>query len=94
MSRQLRLSVVCALAFVGMLVGLPLANYFVPEAMAVRVPGGFTLSWFLLGIGFFPAVWVIAWYFIRRSIQLERDEVRMVAERAAGGVDGRTEGKR
>ena len=36
---------------------------------------GFTLTWFLLGIGFFPAVWVISFYFIRRSIALEEEEV-------------------
>jgi hypothetical protein len=34
--------------------------------------GGFTLTWFLLGIGFFPAVWVIAYVFIKRSIALEK----------------------
>lgn len=78
MSRQLRLSVVCAMAFLGMLVGLPLANYALPELMARTLPGGFTLSWFLVGLGFFPAVWLIAWFFIRRSIRLEHDEVRAV----------------
>lgn len=54
MSRQLRLSVLCALAFLSMLVGLPLANYFLPELMARRVAGGFTLTWFILESGFFP----------------------------------------
>ena len=81
MRRQLRLSVACALSFLAMLFGLPLANYFLPELMATRVFGGFTLSWFLLGIGFFPAVWVISWVFIRRSIALEEAEVREVRER-------------
>lgn len=80
--RQLRLSAVCALAFLAMLVGLPLANYFLPELMAQRVLGGFTLSWFLLGIAFFPAVWVIAWLFIRSSIRLEQNEVREARSRA------------
>jgi uncharacterized membrane protein (DUF485 family) len=77
MTRQLRLSVACAAAFLVVLLGLPLANYFFPEAMAVRV-GGFTLAWLVLGILFFPFVWVIAWVFIRRSIALEEDEVREV----------------
>ncbi len=75
MRRQLRLSVFCAALFLVILVGLPLLNYHFPEAMAARVLGGFTWSWFLLGIGVFPAVWWIAWYFIRRSIALEREEV-------------------
>ena len=45
--------------------------------MAIRVVG-FTLSWLILGIGFFPAVWLIAWFFIRRSIALEDAEVSEV----------------
>jgi uncharacterized membrane protein (DUF485 family) len=77
MRRQLKLSVSCALAFVSVLFGLPIANYVAPEFMATRVMG-FTLSWLLLGVLFFPAVWVISWYFIRRSIWLENDEVAQV----------------
>ena len=86
MRKQLKLSIACALAFLVVLLGLPLANYFWPELMATRV-FGFTLTWFLLGIGFFPAVWCIAFYFIRRSIKLEEEEVEEVArdEREKGG---------
>jgi len=74
MRRQLRLSILCAAAFLLVLLALPLANYFWPEAMATRILG-FTLTWLILGIGFFPAVWLIAWFFIRRSIALEEAEV-------------------
>src|SRR5687767_14622374 len=74
MRKQLKLSIACALAFLVVLLGLPLANYFLPELMATRI-FGFTLTWFLLGIGFFPAVWVISFFFIRRSIALEEEEV-------------------
>ena len=77
MRRQLRLSMTCAAAFLLVLLGLPLANYFLPELMATQV-FGFTLTWLLLGIGFFPAVWLIAWLFIRRSIALEQEEVAEV----------------
>lgn len=80
MRRQLKLSIVCALSFLLVLLGLPLANYFFPEQMATRI-FGFTLTWFLLGIGFFPAVWCISFYFIKRSIALEDEEVAEV-ERA------------
>jgi len=76
MSKQRRLSIACAAAFLVVLLGLPLANYFFPELMATRV-FGFTLTWLVLGIGFFPAVWVIAWLFIRRSIALEEAEVAL-----------------
>jgi len=74
MRRQLRLSLQCAIAFLILLLGLPLANYFAPEFMAQSV-FGFTLSWFVVGIAFFPFVWVISYYFIRRSLALEADEV-------------------
>ena len=77
MRKQLKLSIACALAFLVVLLGLPLTNYFAPELLAKRI-FGFTLTWFLLGIGFFPAVWCIAFYFIRRSIALEDEEVREV----------------
>jgi uncharacterized membrane protein (DUF485 family) len=77
MRKQLKLSITCALSFLIVVLGLPLANYFVPELMAKRI-FGFTFTWFLLGIGFFPAVWCIAFYFIRRSIRLEDEEVKEV----------------
>ena len=82
MRRQLRLSISCALAFVVVLFGLPLVNYFYPEVMSLRV-AGFTLSWLILGVLFFPFVWAIAWIFIRRSIALEDDEVREARRTAA-----------
>ena len=70
----------CAAAFLLAFLGLPLVNYFWPELMAIRV-FGFTLTWLILGIGFFPAVWLIAWIFIRKSIALEEAEVSEVQGR-------------
>ena len=83
MRRQLKLSIACAATFLVGLIGLPLLNYYAPALMATRV-AGFTLSWLLLGVLCFPLVWVISFYFIRRSIWLEQDEVKQVRE-------GRTE---
>lgn len=74
MRRQLGLSVACAATFLTALFGLPLLNYFAPALMATRV-AGFTLSWLILGVLFFPFVWIISWLFIRRSIALEEQEV-------------------
>ena len=74
MRRQLRLSIACGLTFLIALLGLPLANYFRADLMATRV-GGFTLTWLVLGVLFFPFVWVIAFVFIRRSMALEAAEV-------------------
>lgn len=79
MKRQLRLSISCAAAFLLVLLGLPLMNYFAPAFMAQRV-GGFTLSWLLLGVLVFPYVWIIAKWFIVRSIALETAEVVTAAE--------------
>jgi len=82
MRKQLRLSILCASAFLLGLVGLPLANYFLPDLMSVRI-FGFTLTWLILGVGFFPVVWLMAWVFIRRSMALEDEEVRKVEETRA-----------
>jgi uncharacterized membrane protein (DUF485 family) len=75
MQRQLKLSISCAVAFLIALLGLPLANYFWPDLMATRI-AGFTASWLILGVLFFPLVWAISWIFIRRSMALEADEVK------------------
>lgn len=77
MHRQLTLSIACAAAFLIALLGLPLLNYFAPALMATRV-AGFTLTWLILGVLFFPFVWIISWIFIKRSIALENNEVNSV----------------
>ena len=87
MRRQLKLSVACAVTFLIVLLGMPLANYFLPELMATRV-FGFTLSWFILGIAFFPFVWIISYIFIKRSIALEEAEVSEVNH---GGTEAQSE---
>ena len=77
MRRQLGLSAACAATFLVVLLGLPLLNYFAPALMATRV-AGFTLTWLILGVLFFPFVWIISWKFIKRSIELEDEEVAQV----------------
>lgn len=77
MRRQLKLSIICAATFIVALLCLPLLNYYAPELMATRV-GGFTLTWLILGVLFFPYVWVISYAFIKKSIALEDSEVREV----------------
>ncbi len=90
MRRQLRLSIACAAAFLVLLFGLPLANYYAPDFMARRV-GGFTLTWLILGVLFFPFVWAIAGIFISRSMALEETEVLLAADGNAKR-NGRTNG--
>ena len=77
MHRQLKLSIACAATFLIALLGMPLLNYYAPALMATRV-AGFTLSWLILGVLFFPFVWIISWRFIRQSIALEQDEVKSI----------------
>ena len=77
MRRQLKLSVASAATFLVALLGLPLANYYFPDFMATRV-ASFTLTWLILGVLFFPFVWIISWVFIKRSIALEEAEVSEV----------------
>ena len=84
MQRQLKLSIACAATFLIALLGLPLANYFFPEFMAQRI-WGFPLSWFILGVAFFPFVWVISFAFIKKSIALEESEVAEVAQSGQRG---------
>lgn len=73
MRKQLKLSILCGGTFMTGLLGLPLLNYYFPDLMATRI-AGFTLTWFILGVLFFPFVWTIAYIFIKRSIALEEEE--------------------
>ncbi len=77
LQRQLALSISCAATFLIALIALPLLNFYAADFMATRV-AGFTLSWLILGILFFPFVWFLSWFFIRRSIALENKEVEGV----------------
>ncbi len=75
MHRQLKLSISIAFGFSVVLLGLPLMNYYFPELMATRM-GGFTLTWLILGVLFFPFVWVLSWIFIKQSTAFENNVSR------------------
>ena len=51
------------------------------ELLISRLYGaaGFTLTWLILGVLFFPFVWIIARIFITRSMILEESEVEYAA---------------
>lgn len=70
MQRQVSLSIKVALAFILLLIGLPLFNLYLPELAATKV-GGFTLSWLVLGVLFYPITWVLSQLFVRRSESIE-----------------------
>ena len=76
MRRQSRLGLRIAAVFVLILVALPLLNLYLPDAMAARV-GGFSLTWLLLAVLFYPVTWLLSWVFVRGS---DRAEDAIVAE--------------
>lgn len=56
----------------AILFGLPLFNYLLPEIANMRV-FGFTLTWLVLGVLFYPLTWVLSWWFIRESEKIESE---------------------
>ena len=77
MRRQVRLSLGVASVFLGIVFLLPVFNLYFPDIAAQKV-GGFTLTWFILGVLFYPITWGLSAIFIRQSNALEdaieRDE--------------------
>jgi len=77
MRRQVRLSLAVASVFLGIVLLLPIFNLYFPE-LAARKVGGFTLTWLILGVLFYPITWGLSAIFIRQSNALEdaieRDE--------------------
>jgi len=67
---QLRLAVVCALAFAGVLVAVPLVFALVPGLDAASV-GVVPVSWIVLGAGLFPVLIAIAALYVRTSSRNE-----------------------
>ncbi len=77
MRRQVRLSLGVASVFLGIVFLLPVFNLYFPDIAAQKV-GGFTLTWLILGVLFYPITWGLSAIFIRQSNALEdaieRDE--------------------
>ena len=75
MKKQLRLSLSVASVFVVILVGLPLINLYFPELARTGV-GGFTLTWLILGVLFFPLTWILSSWFVRGTERIDADIVK------------------
>lgn len=75
MKKQLRLSLSVASVFVVILVGLPLINLYFPELARTSV-GGFTLTWLILGVLFFPLTWILSSWFVRGTERIDADIVK------------------
>ena len=72
MRRQATLSLRVTAVFAVIILGLPLVNQFFPQIANTRV-GGFTLSWLVLAVLFYPLTWALSGYFIRASDDIEAD---------------------
>lgn len=70
MRRQAGLSLRVAAVFLGIIFVLPLVNLYAPALAATNV-GGFSLTWLILGVLFYPVTWGLSAYFIKRSNALE-----------------------
>lgn len=70
MRRQAALGLRVAAVFVLILVGLPLLNLYLPDLMGTHI-GGFTLTWLLLAVLFYPVTWLLSWWFVKGSDGIE-----------------------
>ena len=77
MSTQLGLSMKIFAVFLIILIGIPMANKFLPELMNTRM-FGFTFSWFFLGFAFFPLTWIMAYVYVNKSVKLEDEAATWV----------------
>ena len=59
MKKQLRLSLSVAVVFIAVLVGLPLVNLYLPDLAKTNI-GGFSLTWLILGVLFYPLTWFLS----------------------------------
>lgn len=87
--RQSRLSLRLAAVFVVTLVALPLVNLYAPSVAGTRV-GGFTLSWLLLAVLFYPFTVLLSALFVRGSDRIESEIV--ASERGSGEAGNRERG--
>ena len=77
---QWRLSVSVLASATVMIGGLPLLFLFVPATMTLHV-GPIPLPWLILGVLLYPAVWLMARYYVRQSEQIEREFTELVRRR-------------
>jgi uncharacterized membrane protein (DUF485 family) len=81
MKRQVTLSLRVAAIFIAVLLGLPLLNAYVPQLTQINI-GGFSLTWLVLGVLFYPLTWVLSRWFIASSNKIEEDLAREYGEKA------------
>ena len=73
MRRQGGLSLRVAAAFLLLILGLPLLNATWPEGMNAPWFGGFTPTWLLLAVLFYPITVGLSFYFVAASDRIEAE---------------------
>src|SRR4051812_19064837 len=75
MRRQAGLSLRAAAVFAVLLLGLPLFNAYLPHVANGGVEGGFTLTWLVLGVLFYPITVALSFYFVKHSDRIEAESL-------------------
>jgi uncharacterized membrane protein (DUF485 family) len=70
MKKQAGLSIRIALVFLVIILVLPLINWLAPSLAQTPVMG-FSLTWLVLGVLFYPLTWVLSGYFVSASNKIE-----------------------
>ena len=73
MRRQGGLSLRVAAAFSALILALPLLNAWWPEGMNAEGPGGFTPTWLILAVLFYPVTVGLSFYFVAASDRIEAE---------------------
>ena len=74
---QLRLAALSLLALLAGVVALPLLFWLAPSLAAVRWLG-VPLPWLLIGVGVYPFLVLVGWWFVRSAERNEDDFVDLV----------------
>lgn len=92
MKQQAALSLRVAAIFIILVLGLPLFNLYYPKIAAKSV-FGFSLTWLILGVCFFPLTWILSSYFVRESdkIEIEAAKFRIVSGGGDADDDNRSQ---
>jgi hypothetical protein len=77
---QWRLSVSVLASATVMIGGLPLLFLLMPATLTLHV-GPIPLPWLILGVLLYPAIWLVARYYVRQSDQVEREFTELVRRR-------------
>ena len=82
MRRQATLSLRVGAVFIVLILGIPLFNLFFPKIANLNL-AGFTLTWLLLGILFFPITWALSAYFVKESDRIEAEAALQIKKESA-----------